>query len=131
MEKVKGVFSHVIAIHRTSAARLRPRLSFPALTLCKHERQNDVIQHLHPCRFDLESRLPLLHQVASPVELSDYCFLSIGCNQLHTVVERSAPRTLAERRACLRISHPHCPHSPSILDAVWSGKHVAPGVRNR
>lgn len=65
-----------------------PPFSFLALILRKHERQNDVVQHVHPCRLDFEPRLLFLREVVRAVELSDYCFLLIGSDQLHVMVQR-------------------------------------------
>jgi len=72
-------------------ASLEPRFSFPALILRKYERQNDVVQHVHPLRLDLESRFLFLHEVVCAMEISDLCLLLIGGDQLQS--RGSAPST--------------------------------------
>ena len=54
----------------------------------KHEGQNDVVQHIHPRWFDLESRLLPLRNVVCTVEFSNYCLVLIGSDQLRYKVQR-------------------------------------------
>ena len=57
---------------------------FPAILLYKYERQNDGVQHAHPRWMDFEPRLLFLPRA---VVFSNYCFLLIGGDQLHIVVQ--------------------------------------------
>lgn len=77
-----------ISSRATTTARLRPRFSFPAFVLGKHERQNYVVQHIHPRGVDFQPRLPFPQDVICAVEFSDHCLLPVGGDQLCNVAQR-------------------------------------------
>ena len=65
--------------------------SFPAIYVyspLQHERQNDVVQHIHPHRFNFESCLPSLHEVTCGMKFSNHRLLLIESNRLHNVIQR-------------------------------------------
>ena len=132
-EKVKDRgFSRVIVTTRlvgigSTTTRLCSRFSLPTFVLRKYERQNDVVQHRHPRRFDFDPRLLFLQDVVRPVEFSNDRLLLVDGDQLHAAVQRRGYR-LVGGQTRLGIVHPHCTHRPSILNAVWSSKRVTPGV---
>ena len=117
-------------LSHTTTIRPCPCLSFPALILRIYERQNDVVQHVHPRGLDFKSRLPPVPEVARTVEFCDHRLPPISGNQLHTVVQR---RGFWRGRETTHpgIAHPRRTHRPSVLNAIWSSKHVTPSVRNR
>ena len=81
------VTSHkIIASVATSITRIT-LFSFPTFVLCKHEGQNDVVQHVHPRWLDLESCLLSLRNVVGAVEFSNYCLLFVGGDQLRDKVQ--------------------------------------------
>ena len=125
MEKVKGgLLSHVIVITlhvQSTTVRFCPRLPFLALILHKHERQNDVIQHIHPCGLDFESGFLFIDEVVCVVEFSNYRFLLISGDQLHTVVRRSASRMLVRRRT----DSPWEGSSPSPPSPIYTERRLA------
>ena len=55
--------------------------------LDEHERQDDVVQHVHSCRLHLESRLAFLGEMLGSAKLSDHGLPLVGSDQLHTTIE--------------------------------------------
>jgi len=72
----------------TALARIRPCFSLPTFILRKHERQDDVVQHIHPCRLDFKPWLLSSREVVRAVEFGNYCLFLIGSDQLRDVVQR-------------------------------------------
>ena len=61
-------------------------LSLSTLVFGIHERQNDIVQHMHPSRLYLESRLAFLDDVVRPVKLGDHSLLLVSRDQLDTAI---------------------------------------------
>ena len=76
-----------LQIASSDTGRVSPCFSFPTLVLHIHPRQDDVVQHSHPLRLNVQFRLLSPCEVVRTVVFSDYCFLPIGGDQLYTVVQ--------------------------------------------
>jgi len=63
--------------------------SLSTLSLDEQERQDDIVQHVHPRRLYLEFRLSSLGEVVRAVELGEYGLLLVGGDQLGTVIGRN------------------------------------------
>lgn len=81
--------------------------SSPTFLLRKHERQNDVVQHVHPLGLDFESCFLFLREVVRTMKFSDNRLFLIYGDQLWVV-------------------HPKCAHCPSVLIAIWTNKDITP-----
>ena len=96
VDKLKAISFHTIGTTR-DASYPAPTTStgsrhfpMPSNFLRKHERQNNLIQHLHSSRLDFKLRLPPLPQVAPRVELGHHRLLVICGDQLQNRGPRSA-----------------------------------------
>lgn len=52
----------------------------------EHERQDNIVQHMHSCRLHLKSCLAFFGEVVSPVKLSDHGLPLVGSDQLGTTI---------------------------------------------
>ena len=63
-----------------------PLVSFFTHIFDEHERQDDIVQHMHSCRFHLESCLAFLGEMVGPVKLCDQGLPLVGSDQLDTTI---------------------------------------------
>ena len=96
---------HSLLLH-TAAANIadhldRLFLSIPTLALDDHERQDNIVQHVHPRRSNHESCLAFAEDVMCPMKLSDHGLLPVRSDQLGNAIGQniSAEASCETRRS--------------------------------
>ena len=80
-------FLHTAANITTHICRLI--LSIPTLALDDHERQDNIVQHMHPRRSYHKSCLAFVEDVVCPMKLSDHGLLPVRSDQLGNAIGQS------------------------------------------
>ena len=96
-------------------------ISFSAPVLREHERQDDMIQHMHPCRLYLESCLLFRHDVMCSVKFSDHGLLLVSSDQLGNTTGRSiSVKSSYEVNRCI----PWDSSTPSNPSPICTERHL-------
>ena len=97
--------------------------SLSTLVLDEHERQDYIIQHMHPSRVYLEPCLSFLGEVMFPVKFSDHGLLLVGSDQLNTAIGHNIS---IKRLYRVNRSVPSDSSTPSYPMPICTVCHLAP-----
>ena len=93
-------------------------LSLSTLVLDEHESQDDIVQHMHPCRLYLEPCLSFLDDVVCPVKFSNHRLLLVSGYQLDTAIRHNVS---TERSCGVNRNVPWGSSSPSNPSPICTG----------